>query len=318
MRSLKCVVLGDGAVGKTSLLISYTTNTFPTEYVPTVFDNYSVTISVDPASSFTDSKNETSQDIPPFINERKSSSDKLHLYKLNLWDTAGQEEYDRLRPLSYPQTDIFLLCFSVNELTSFKNLNDKWLPELKQHANIGNNPMFKQYNKFPILLIGTKSDLREEIDEEICVPLEQINRFVEENNLLGYVECSAKYQTGVAEIFQTAVQKLVYEYDPTYRKQMEAKIDSITTSQPENKTTPNNSTPKSEKETPQSSSNLSTKQDKSKKPSIRKTNSKHINDTTSSNNQTLKNKNINNTTTTTYSKSNSTKKKGKKSLCIIM
>ncbi|CAN0429251.1 unnamed protein product, partial [Phaeothamnion confervicola] len=68
---------------------------------------------------------------------------------LGLWDTAGQEDYDRLRPLSYPQTDVFLVCFSVVDPTSFHNVKLKWIPELQHHAA---GVLF--------ILVGTKLDLR--------------------------------------------------------------------------------------------------------------------------------------------------------------
>lgn len=120
--SIKLVAVGDGAVGKTCLLIVYTTNKFPTDYIPTVFDNLSVEINVNKKD-----------------------------WEIDLYDTAGQEQYERLRPMSYPNTNVFLVCFSVVNRDSFQNVKDVWKIELDKHAS-----------GVPIMLVGTKVDLRDD------------------------------------------------------------------------------------------------------------------------------------------------------------
>ena len=66
-----------------------------------------------------------------------------------MWDTAGQEDYDRLRPLSYPDTDVILMCFSVDSPDSLENIPEKWTPEVKHFCP-----------NVPIILVGNKKDLR--------------------------------------------------------------------------------------------------------------------------------------------------------------
>jgi len=174
---VKCVVVGDGAVGKTCMLISYTEGKFPKEYVPTVFDNYEATIIV----------------------EGKE-------VKFSLWDTAGQEGYARIRTLSYPKTDIFLLCFSVVNHPSFVNVKDRWYVEIKHHCP-----------NVPIILVGTKADLRndestlETLRKEGKQPIteEEANTMVKELGALKYLECSALTRQGLKNVFDEALTSVV-------------------------------------------------------------------------------------------------------------
>ena len=163
----------DGTVGKTCLLISFTTDSFPGEYIPTVFDNYSASLT---------------------LNGQRVN--------LGLWDTAGQEDYDRLRPLSYPQTDVFLLCFSVVSPPSFENILIKWMPELKHHCP-----------QVPLILVGTKSDLREDSETllylssqgQTPVKRETAIKVASKIKAFKYVETSALTGKGLKLVFEEAV-----------------------------------------------------------------------------------------------------------------
>ncbi|XP_023161798.1 ras-like GTP-binding protein RhoL isoform X1 [Drosophila hydei] len=164
LRPLKITIVGDGMVGKTCLLITYTQNEFPEEYIPTVFDNHACNITVDD-------------------NE----------YNLTLWDTAGQEDYERLRPLSYPNTNCFLLCYSISSRTSFENIKSKWWPEIR---HFGTN--------VPVVLVGTKLDLRIPNSEKF-VTTQEGRRLRKEIHAHSLVECSAKKKLNLEQVFEEAV-----------------------------------------------------------------------------------------------------------------
>ncbi|CUM67839.1 uncharacterized protein PRCAT00005547001 [Priceomyces carsonii] len=158
--NMKLVVVGDGGCGKTCLLVSYVQHKFPEIYVPTVFENYVASV----------------------------AAPNNKLIELALWDTAGQEEYDRLRPLSYPDADILLICFSLDNITSLQNVKDTWFPEVS-HFCPG----------IPIILVGTKADLHSLIDSDLPIQV------ATDINAIGYIQCSAKTMFNVKTVFNFAL-----------------------------------------------------------------------------------------------------------------
>uniref|UniRef100_A0A1A8H296 Ras homolog gene family, member F n=1 Tax=Nothobranchius korthausae TaxID=1143690 RepID=A0A1A8H296_9TELE len=175
IEELKFVIVGDGGCGKTSLLMVYDGGDFPEEYAPSVFEKHAKTISVGGKQ-----------------------------IKLNLYDTAGQEDYDRLRPLSYQEANVVLVCFDVTNPTSFENVLIKWYPEVKHFCG-----------ETPVILIGCKTDLRK--DKECTRRLKSLNlapityiqaeNTRQEMNAELYLECSAKQQENVEDVFREATQR---------------------------------------------------------------------------------------------------------------
>ncbi|VAH74895.1 unnamed protein product [Triticum turgidum subsp. durum] len=201
------------------MLICYTCNKFPTDYIPTVFDNFSANVSVDGS-----------------------------IVNLGLWDTAGQEDYSRLRPLSYRGADVFILSFSLTSRASYENVHKKWMPELRRYAP-----------GIPVLLVGTKlgmllsffyrflvgchsnphilvcypvmhvclwlllshqfpykcADLREDraylADHaaDSIITTEQGEELRRQIGAVAYIECSSKTQRNIKAVFDTAIKAVL-------------------------------------------------------------------------------------------------------------
>lgn len=164
MKSGKIVLVGDGACGKTCLLEVFRKDRFPEEYVPTVVDNFVKTVRFD--------------------------TNKV--VSLALWDTAGQENYDTIRPLSYRDTDLVLLCYTIENPKNFPNISEKWLMEIKNYCPTAG-----------YFLVGLKRDLRYDdgVDEATLISEEDGKAMAAQIHAEKFIECSARTRENVDTVF---------------------------------------------------------------------------------------------------------------------
>jgi small GTP-binding protein len=173
--TIKVVVVGDGAVGKTSLLCRFANNYFPEhDFLPTIFENFSQRCII----------NNTNYDV-------------------SLWDTAGPEDFDKLRPLSYIGSDVFLLCVDLSYANSLRSGVERWVEELSRCAP-----------GVPIMLCGTKMDLRTpSVRDSIKKKSKQFNPVTfdvgsdvaRSIGAVAYAETSALTGVGVAKAFEEVI-----------------------------------------------------------------------------------------------------------------
>lgn len=179
--SVKCVLVGDSAVGKTALLVRFTSETFPDTYVPTVFENTGVEVYMDGVQ-----------------------------ISLGLWDTAGNDNFKLIRPRSYAQADVVLLCYSVANPNSLANVQHKWMAEVRENLP-----------KVPVLVVATQTDLREVgTYRGSCISAAEGKRMAHEVHAKGYLECSSLSNRGVQQVFECAVRTAVNQARKQARRRM--------------------------------------------------------------------------------------------------
>jgi len=158
------------------LFLTLTSGSPAQSYTPTIFDTFTKEVQLDKSIDG---------------DEEDSSFSTKTSYSLGLWDTSGSSEYDEVRPICYPHTDCFVICYAVNDRASFENVESKWKPEI---LRFGDGPIV------PIILAGLKSDLNKKDthhhhhrqDEYYYVSLEEGRALQNKIGAKAFFECSTK------------------------------------------------------------------------------------------------------------------------------
>lgn len=177
-KTIKIVLLGDASIGKTSLQITFETGAFPEQAI------------------------HVNHSWVPLINVENIE------FGIQIWDTGGHDQYDNIRPLSYPHTDVFFLCFSLVSQKSFQSIERKWIKEVQTHCP-----------GTPCILVGLKSDLQKNFEEnhqnindeltdsvkdKIPISEEDIHKMMGKVKAVQYFECSSRKKINVNELFESA------------------------------------------------------------------------------------------------------------------
>ncbi|KAL4238223.1 hypothetical protein ACF0H5_002935 [Mactra antiquata] len=175
---IKCVIVGDAGVGKSSLAARLSSRKFKDEYIPTIFDNYAATVMLDEK---------------PF--------------HFSLFDTAGKEDYDRLRVISYMNCDIFLVCFSVISRESLDSVTSHWVPEINHYLP-----------KTPFIVVATQTDMRNMtpingVHTKPEVSLKEAAELADKCGAASYVECSSLTSDGIPDVIRETIETVQKHFD---------------------------------------------------------------------------------------------------------
>ena len=201
--NIKCTLIGDKSVGKTSMLLSYQTNTYPSEYVPTILDTYSK------ATIYNDKR----------IN-------------LQLYDIGGEQSLENFKGQGKIGTDVFLLCFAIDNRESFTRVSSKWLPQIQNYwfSSLSSDDESGVRNSWwiepIIILVGCKNDKsstnsllheirlrrpsrnkdpRTSLESQALVTYKEAIEMKKEIRAYLYLECCSRNTTGITEIFNAAI-----------------------------------------------------------------------------------------------------------------